>query len=214
HSDIHTFPTRRSSDLENEAEKNETPAAAEAEENEQMINGMVTALEDENTIRIEAETNLQPGTPLEVRVNKAFGETDASSTTTMGEDISGFESEEVQEDGTFSMDYPMHEDFFDDYLGEYIEVSIQNDPVTIDEDIIEAYGEDGEKLSGPFVYQFSSTDDTLQNQIYASIYMIVGDEQKEYPIEEPNRDPLPEDYGETDVWIDAEVVDNDDRFLY
>lgn len=218
-------------ELENNEEKSENDTSVEvdkevveedvkedsaaSENDEYMISGTVMVLEDENMIRVEAETNLLEGTSFDMRVKKAFGEIDASSITKMGENMSGFESGQVESDGTLSIDYPMHEDFFDNYAGEYIEVEIINEPVMVDDDLIEAYGENGEKFIGPFVYQFNTaTDDTLQNRLLATIHMMVGEDKKEYAIEAPERAPLPDDYGETGIHVDAEVVDNDDRFLY
>src|SRR5699024_2953441 len=80
------------------------------------------------------------------------------------------------------------------------------------ENVVETYGEHGKKFKGPFVYQFDLIEP--EQRLYVPIYIKVGDERTEYTIETPEREPLPDDYGETDVWLEAEVVDNDHRFLY
>src|SRR5699024_2370003 len=180
-------------------------AQASADE-EQIIDGKVIVKEDENVIRVEAETNLIEGTFVNVNVFKAFGELSSP----IGE--IGSEKEEIKSDGTVSIDYPLDEDLFEKYHGEYIEVQIEVRVMSFPENVVETYGEHGKKFKGPFVYQFDLIEP--EQRLYVPIYIKVGDERTEYTIETPEREPLPDDYGETDVWLEAEVVDNDHRFLY
>ena len=62
------------------------------------------------------------------------------------------------------------------------------------------------------IYQYERNG--LKQRLETSVVIKIGDEKTEYDIETPVREPLPDDYGETDIWIEADVVDNDHRFLY
>src|SRR5699024_1231988 len=99
----------------------------------------------------------------------------------------GWETTEVDSEGNITLDYPLDEEFFDKF-----------------------YGED---FSGPFAYR-NNESSKEGKKLRVPTYIRIGDKQTEYGIETPDRKEKPDDYGDTDVWIEAEVVDNDHRFLY
>lgn len=175
-------------------------------EEEQHIEGTVFVKEDENMIRVEAETNLVEGTPTKVSLRRAYGITDVLGGNS--------EKEEVESDGTVTIDYELGDDFFENYHGLYAEVKIEVEPSDNDlhPNTTEAYGSDGENFNGPFVYQYEVFDP--KQKLVAPVVIKIGDEDTEYSIETPERESLPDDYGETEVWMEAEIVDNDHRFFY
>lgn len=176
------------------------------EDEEHMLGGRVIVIEDDNIIRVEAETNLIEGTEVQVNVVRAFG------ILSMPIGQVGSAKGEVGPDGTVTIDYELDDDFFENYNGLHVEVKIEVMGTIIPENVRDTYGEHGENFKGPFVYQFELFEQ--EQKLYAPVYILVGDERTEYPIETPERAPLPDDYGETDVWIEAEVVDNDHQYLY
>ncbi len=42
----------------------------------------------------------------------------------------------------------------------------------------------------------------IKRCMFLSIFL-VGDDVKEYVIETPEREPLPDDYGDTEIWIET-----------
>ena len=174
---------------------------------EQMIEGKVIVKESENTIRVEADTNLIEGTKVEVSLRRAFGilDTVGNVSTSKGE---------INEDGTVIVDFEISDEkFFEKYKGLYAELAIEVQPEEfIDNETKDTYGPHGENFKGPLVYQYEVFEP--KQKLSTIVNILVGDEKTEYAIEIPEREPLPDDYGETDIWMEAEVVDNDHRFLY
>jgi len=179
---------------------------ADIQDEDQKIDGKVVVKEDENVVLVELETNLIEGTVAEVNLRKAYGELSSP----IGK--IGSENEEIDDNGQATIEYPLDDDFFETYKGEQIEVKIEIKGSTFKENVIEAYGKNGEKFTGPFVYQFEVFEP--DQRLYAPVYFIVGDEKTTYTIETPERKSLPDDYGEKDVWMEAEIIDNDHRYIY
>lgn len=194
-------------DETNDNQEENMNADASADE-EQYIEGKVVVKEDENIFRVELETNLVEGTLVSASLWRAFGIAD-----TLGEKDGG--EAEVDSDGTVTLDVEVIDDFYELYQGLFAEMKIEVEPEE-HQDLgpkpYEAYGPEGEKFKGPLVYQYEVFE-PLQ-KLQTSIIMEIGGEETEYDIETPEREPLPDDYGETDIWMEAEVVDNDHRFLY
>ena len=208
-----TEPERDEEPEEEEVVETETNDQEEKEEEqepaeeEQLIEGEVTVIEDENIVRVELDTNLVENTVVEVNMRKAYGELSSPIGRI------GSENGEVKNDGTITIDYPLDDDFFERYKGEKVEVKIEIKGSTFQENVVEAYGKQGEKFTGPFVYQYDRVGHPDQ-RLYIPVYFQVGDEQTIYTIETPEREPLPDDYGNTKVWMDVEIIDNDHRYLY
>lgn len=187
-----------------ETDEEEEAVSAEDRDEDQMLSGEIVVNEDEQLIEVHGESNLEPDTEVVVKVfehpfvllrNQLF------KTPTS-----------VQEDGAFTLDVELDDEFFPTYNGQYMEVSLEVEPDASGNDITEAYGETGEKFSGPFVYEYELFD--IQHKLSASTYILLGEDETEYAIEAPEREELPDDYGKTDIWMEAEVVDNDHRYLY
>src|SRR5690625_7444143 len=141
-----------------------------------MIEGQVTVIEDENIVRVELDTNLVENTDVEVNMSKAYRELSSPIGT------AGSENGEIKSDGTVTIDYPLDDDFFEKYNGEQVEVKIEIKGSTFQENVVEAYGKQGEKFTGPFVYQYDRVGHPDQ-RLYIPVYFQVGDEQTIYTIE-------------------------------
>src|SRR5690625_4026387 len=193
---------------ENSDDEEDKDADALADE-DHYIDGTVYMMEEENMIRVEAETNLVEGTTLEAPLRKAYGIPLPSLSNKGAASV----VEEVDSDGNVTIDIELADNFFEQHNGLFAELSLAVHPVSFHKpEILEAYGANGEEFKGPLVYQDEVID---QMQILeTSVVMKIGDEQTEYSFETPEREPLPDDYGATDIWIEAEVVDNDHQFLY
>lgn len=197
-------------DSDQEVEKedtNDTDDESVAKDEDQEIAGKVIVDKEQNLLKVEVETNLLENTQVDAMLRKAYGEIDVHTSQL------GWETAEVGSDGNVSFDYPLGDDFFEKFHGEDFEFMISFASSQVYDHLVDAYGEEGEEFSGPFAYQFSSN--SLQGkQLLVPIYLRVGDDQTEYVIETPERKEVPDDYGDTEVWVDVEVVDNDHRFIY
>src|SRR5699024_2188619 len=175
------------------------------------IDGEVIVKENEKRFRVKLETNLIEGTPVEARLKRAFGIADVLG----GKGVGGTEGE-VDSDGKVTIDIKVADDFFEKYRGYFAELVIRVYPVTyehINADVYEAYGSNGENFEGSFVYQYDLEGES-KRRLESVVTMEIGDETTKYDIEKPERLPLPDDYGDTDIWMEAEVVDNNHRILY
>lgn len=150
--------------------------------------------EEEDKFVIEGTSNLLPGSRLtgEVLLD--------------GEEVFSDTTELVEEDGTFHMELDHHK------YGE-AEVIVRFDFDNVQEDeIIRHYGDKGQKLEGPFIYKHK-TFDGIYKKAEAKIAYIPG-ETLNLTFEEPNWEPLPEDYGDPRVWIEVEEITEDGEFFY
>ncbi|MFD1173332.1 OmpA family protein [Oceanobacillus picturae] len=148
------------------------------------------AIIEEDQIRIEGESNLLPGSSI-----YSSGVTDggfASSTF--------IDTAEVQEDGSFSFEFS----------GISTSTTVKLNLYTNNQ-TKEHYGENLEKATGPQVYV---TDTHGAYEVKAEFY-IDADQPMPYtiPIEIPQWQEKPDDYGEPEVWMEAEV-DSDHEYLY
>lgn len=198
-------------DETNDDGKEDKDVAALADE-DHYIDGKVFILENENLIRVEAETNLVEGTRVKALLRKAYGMVVTSLKSKKVGSISG----KVDSDGNVTIDIEVDEHFFEEHNGLFAEVGLAVPPsehANLYPEIYEAYGPNGEKFKGPLVYQHELLGQH-QQRLETLVVMKVGDEQIEYDLEAPVKEPLPDDYGSADIWIEADVVDNDHRFLY
>jgi len=188
---------------EADADKSDSDEA-EQEAEDEWIEGEVLVNEEDQLIEVQGESNLVPETEVLITLwEQPFvvlrSQMDQETAT-------------VQEDGSFRIDVELDDEFFPTYNGQYVEVSIEVEPDSTGNNVTEAYGETGEDFSGPLVYEYEVFD--IHHKLYAPVYILVGEEETEYAIETPELKPLPDDFGETDVWVEAEVVDNDHRYIY
>lgn len=170
---------------------------------------------EEDRIRVQGTTNLIEGTVLMGRLfHSPFSDTKRGSTRTNKHELTT-----VNADGTFAMNFLFSEfsnrDFLEVYDQSDIEVLVEvhtRSGSRQDDEILAVYGEFGENFTGPFVHQYQYRNDVMQ-RIYAPVHVFIGGDVTEYEITAPNWEPLPDDYGETEIWIDIDIT-NDHRFFY
>lgn len=151
---------------------------------------------DDDEVVIFGQTNLLPGSELHVNPT---GE--ASS-------FSGWDKATVEKDGTFYAENDIPSDFDDQLLQK-----ITFTPEDQDDDIKDHYQPEKEKLEGPFTYLEEDTDDDeLTKTAMVDLEFPEDQAQSTVKIEEPDWDK-PDDYGSTEVWMEADI-DKDDDYVY
>ncbi len=162
-----------------------------------------TFIVDEDSMRIEATTNLLPGTRVKVdRYMEPF-----RNRIVMG--MLTNDDTEVLEDGRIIVEMDSPSEY---QTGKFIEVALQVTPSSQTKELEEIYGEKGENFTGPLVYQDELLGELYQ-KIFLPIYVFVEAEPFEMDLPKPERDDKPADYGDTEIWIDYELT-NDHQFYY
>ncbi|HLR52063.1 MAG TPA: OmpA family protein [Candidatus Avamphibacillus sp.] len=129
------------------------------------------------------------------------------------------EKTSVDEDGSFQMDLLFSDfsnhDFTEYYNGREIEVLIEVKMTehSQPDEVKELYGKNGENFKGPFTYQYDRLDELYQ-KVSTSVYVEMGANQKIYDIQTPERIEIPNDYGDSNLWIDTEEITNDHKYFY
>src|SRR5699024_3528891 len=157
-------------------------------------------------MKIEGETNLLTGTNLTADlVGNPMGIRDY-----IGRDF----QMEVQADGSFETSFELDDEFFQENNGQLLLLSLIYDPLgaIAAKDIKEVYGNDGENLEGPFVERNEST--RVRNVVNAYEYIVVGSNETVYTIAADPNQEAPADYGETELWAEAEIIGNDHYHIY
>src|SRR5699024_3118540 len=155
---------------------------------EVMIGGKVTVEEDR--ILIEGESNLLPGSKIM-----------SSGQSSTFADADFIDSATVDDDGTFSFEFPGKS------KNRKVTLKLSNSS----DEIAEHYGEDLEKVTGPQVYR---TDTHGEFDVKVDLQIDVTKQLPySFDIEIPNWDEKHDDFGEPEVWMEAEV-DNDHNYLY
>src|SRR5699024_9815520 len=128
------------------------------------------------------QSNLMEGSTLTVTVYQ------------FGTDIPNIDGEmEVDHSGNFEFEIPIEEEALD---GTPVEVEIGYHPEKEDEEAKELYGEEGEKLTGPFVRKYTNTSRTRYGAIANTVIELTSGEKQSFEI--PNWSK-PDDYGELDI---------------
>ncbi|WP_416148255.1 OmpA family protein [Salipaludibacillus sp. HK11] len=120
-----------------------------------------------------------------------------------------FDRENVNHDGSFLFEFnhPASDQGF-------YEIEITVSPTSQYGDLDEIYGESGENIRGPLTYKREEIrSDNILHRARLSKVFYFEDELTEFQITAPDREEVPEDYGETEVWIDVEVT-NDHKYFY
>ncbi|HLR52208.1 MAG TPA: OmpA family protein [Candidatus Avamphibacillus sp.] len=155
---------------------------------EVMIGGKVTVEEDR--IRIEGESNLLPGSKIM-----------SSGQSSTFADADFIDSATVNDDGTFLFEFPGKS------KNRKVTLKLSNSSDEIDEH----YGENLENVTGSQVYM---TDTHGEFEVRVDLNIDVNKELPySYDIEIPNWGEKPDDFGNPEVWMEAEV-DNDHNYLY
>src|SRR5699024_7688382 len=114
--------------------------------------------------------------------------------------------------GSFSNTIDLKTDFLEKYNESFQSFEIISNTAHLQDDTIkQLYGENGEKLKGPLVYQKKENDDYL---IQSETDLKIDSETTEHEVKMPERIDTPDDMGNKNIWIKAEVTDNDHTFLY
>jgi OmpA-OmpF porin, OOP family len=159
-------------------------------------------IETEDSIIIEGESNLLPGARVIGEVSVGEGQFIADTT------------EIVQEDGRFDMEIEHHD------LDEETEVTVK---FLFDDDqdvtMLRHYGERGQNLEGPYVYQHQRerggrSPRDIYRQAKVTVSFVPGEELAVRQFQAPDWYELPEDYGEPRVWIEVDEINDDQQYFY
>lgn len=172
----------------------------------------------EEGIKVDVTSNLPAGVRVELRAFiDPYGGYVVSQVKTSGELI-------VEEGGIIQGTIPYdNEDFIDRYRNEPIELelefrpSISAFPIRLEnrDELQRFYGEEGENLEGPFVVETHPYDHRDKPTLVAAASVIGPVREGEvFTIEEPVFGDPPADYGDTNVWMEAEIVNIDHRYIY
>jgi hypothetical protein len=121
--------------------------------------------------------------------------------------IGGSDRIQVSEDGTFetNLKIPNNSEGL-------IEVKIEFDPHSDNQPIKDHYGENGEKLKGPFV-RLQEESDMQQNITLLTLGIPQDESNASAKIKKPEWDK-PEDYGAPTIRLDEPDIQKDDKYLY
>lgn len=113
---------------------------------------------------------------------------------------------EVDEDGSFEMEEEIDEESLN---GEPLVIRLAFQPDKENPELQEIYGEEGEKLEGPFAHKFTSTKRTRYGAFtYADLELEEG-AKTEFGIDTFEE---PDDYGDMDIWMEKENVETKDDY--
>jgi hypothetical protein len=151
-------------------------------------------IEQDDKFVIEGKSNLIPGArvvgELWVSEDELFADT----------------TELVKEDGSFRMELDHHQYGEAEFIVRFDFESNQDDPVK------RHYGEHGQKLEGPFIYKHEVFGDILKKAEVSVMYD--PNEESDLTFKQPKWEKLPEDYGDSRIWIEVDEITEDGEFYY
>ncbi|MFT4413705.1 hypothetical protein ACLM5H_07585 [Fredinandcohnia humi] len=150
----------------------------------------------DNTLFVTGSTNLLPGSKLFFYIDSMEGIIIGGTDTTL-----------VNDDGTFEFSQKLP----DGYDAPVIYTKIVFNSAASNEEITKHYTESGNPLEGPFVRLYEE-DEEVRKEIVATAEVVLDQPETTVGIEPPIWEK-PEDYGSPNVWIEAEV-EEDDEFIY
>lgn len=159
------------------------------------IEGAIQVKDD--TLTAEGTTNLLPGSKLFFHTDALDGVIIGSSATTL-----------VKEDGSFQLVQKLPSNYNFPVVFTRI---VFNPASNTNDKITSHYTETGEPLTGPFVRLYSERDE-VRKEISAGTEIPLDKKENVIPIQAPAWN-IPEDYGSPNVWMEAEVQE-DDNFIY
>ena len=217
-------------DTEEQAEAEETETVEEEPEETEIVEEEEEPAEDENNEDISlGDYTIYLGGELAEEEDKIliFGESNLiPEARVVGEVFVGDEdepvyfsdtSEKVQDDGTFYMElsHPQ-KDNIDEIK---VQVKFHFDTQQSDE-VIRHYGDRGQKLEGPYIYKHQRELGGRSNQdIYNMAKVTASFEPGEDTLavtqfKEPKWYTLPDDMGDTRVWLEVDEINNDKEHYY
>lgn len=159
-------------------------------------------IEKENVIEIQGESNLIPGSRVVGQVS--VGEEEILADTT----------ELVDEDGSFSMKIQKPN------LKEEATVMVMFHFDGHQEDEVKRhYGDRGQELTGPYIYKHkgkvgNGSPQNIYQMAKVETSFVPGEDMAVRQFKEPNWYEVPEDMGDTRVWIEVEEINNDENYFY
>lgn len=147
-------------------------------------------------ITIKGQTNLLPESRLVIWLDSVEGTI-----------IGGRGDTQVKEDGTFETELKIPKS-----SEGLLEVNLKFDPNSDNQPIKDHYGENGEKLKGPFV-RLNEEAEMQRNVTLLTLEIPQDESSASVKIEKPNWDK-PNDHGSPTVRIDDPDIQKDDKYLY
>lgn len=151
-------------------------------------------VEADDKFIVEGETNLLPESRLVAEV--LVSEDEVYSDTT----------ELVDEDGSFYMELEHHQFGDAEIIVRFDFDGVQEDPIK------RHYGEKGQNLEGPYIYKHDTWDGILKKAEVRVDYK--ANENNDLTLQAPAWNDLPNDYGDSRVWIEVDEITEDDEFFY
>jgi len=206
--------SNENTNVSNEADDEENNMQSKEEDYEVHLGGEM--VETKNGIIIEGESNLLPGSRVtgEVKVvdkNVSMYLFDSTEELDFSQDA----TEVVEDDGSFHLE--LEHPNMDKETVVSVKFSLLEEQ---DDEILDHYGEHGEKLEGPFIYKHINTEDGIDlNTVYQKAEVMTTFTPKEdnkaiRHFKEPNWHEKPDDIGDPEVWIEIDEVNNDDDYQY
>ncbi|MCG3086972.1 hypothetical protein [Sporosarcina cyprini] len=157
---------------------------------------------DGKQLTVKGQTNLLEGSKLYVNMNWLEGILIGGNRTAL-----------VEADGSF---------FYETELPEktkgLITVEVSFEPPTQNTEIMDHYGETGEKMTGPFIRLYDWNDDDANRVEYqkasAQVELFQDDGEKVEASIAPPVWKKPDDYGSTEIRIEPASVKKDERYIY
>lgn len=162
-------------------------------------------IEEDDKIIIEGESNLLPDSRVvgEVSVGDLDEEEFFADTTEL-----------VEDDGSFTIEIEHHD------LDEETNVAVKFDfDGQQDDEIKRHYGDRGQKLTGPYIYQEQGRTgggdpQNIFNQARVTATFDPSEEKSIRQFKEPDWYEIPNDMGDPSVWMEVEEVTNEDEYYY
>lgn len=212
-------PEESTDEQEEEKESDERAALDDSESDYSQgdyniyIGGEVTETDDK--ILIDGNSNLIPG-------SRVVGEVSVSTDTNYywARETKEYEyladtTELVDENGDFQMEIDYHGE-----QGKETAVSVKFDfDGQQDDEVLRHYGDRGQKLEGGYIYQHrGETGGRDPKNIFKKAEVVTvfttGEEKIVRQFKEPNWYDIPEDMGDSRVWMEVEEVNDDGQYFY
>ncbi|SER83424.1 hypothetical protein SAMN04487944_1112 [Gracilibacillus ureilyticus] len=199
-----TKEAENSDDKTTESEQETEEESGKVEKNEEtnadlgdhhvVLGGEITR--QDGKFIIEGKSNLLPGSRLVGELLLENEEEDEAFSNT---------TELVQDDGSFYMELEDHQFGTAQFVISFSFHEVQDD------NIFEHYGENGENLEGPYIYQYQDGGEMYQQ---AKVIAEYDDEFSTLTLSEPDWNEIPADMGDQRVWIEVDDIREDGEYYY
>lgn len=152
---------------------------------------------DGQQLSVEGQTNLLEGSELYIDIDWVDGYV-----------IGGNWTATVESDGSFHFETELPEK-----IKELLTIEIKFEPANQSEEIQEHYGENGERLEGPFIRLSNYSSDEVYYKASAIVEIAQNVDRTEASIAAPKW-KKPDDYGKTEIRMDSITVKKDEAYIY